>query len=58
MPKDVFLQLVSLLKNEGLLQRTRKNITVEQQVMFFLHIAAGMTNEQVAELFQCSGIFY
>jgi hypothetical protein len=55
MPKETFLKLVLVFKTNGLLMDSRKGITVERQLMQFMHIAGGFTNEQVAERFQCSG---
>ena len=49
MPKQTFLDLVELLKKKNLLADTRKNVTVERQLLKFLHIVAGMTTDQVAE---------
>ena len=54
MPKETFLDLVELLKKKNLLADTRTNVTVERQLLQFLHIVAGMTTDQVSERFQFS----
>jgi hypothetical protein len=56
MPKKTFIDLVQLLKQKALLKDTRKKVTVERQVIHFMHIVAGMTTDQVAERSQCSSI--
>jgi len=54
MSPDTFALLCSKFRTKDLLEDTRTGITVERQIMQFLHLLGGMTVDQVAERFQCS----
>jgi hypothetical protein len=58
MPIETFNSLVKELRDANYLQVSRKGFTIERQVMQFLHIVSGMTNEMVSERFQCSGTYF